>query len=448
MSNLFVLNGGAAIKPGLRGAMLNIPDPRKFFREAGINTGDVLVYDATLKQLDYDSISNVQFSHAGNEAQWPKEQPDVTIIRGSNYLTATLDLGHVIPLLKHLKGPIVPIGVGAQAGSYEKLTMPKASIEAWRIIASKCETLAVRGFYSAEVFNDIGIKNLRVIGCPSFYRGLQPSITLRKVDGPTARIGLTLNKYLSADYASSTVKTNRVQRALLEAVATRPDSRLYSQGEREESLACYTTGDEQAALIHHILKSFALEPTPELMALFGQRMAAHFDVDAWTDDVGKNVDCMFGFRLHGNVTALQQGIPAVFYTYDSRIRELASLFQVPAIDIDEFQPVDLNQAIAAADFNAFERAYKVNYGEYLRFLNENGLRHRLPPALPTDAAQTSAPNRVKLRFTEPQMYSWMLGELNHLAHSNEVLRTRAWNFEVKLRALKGEMGKENETSAA
>lgn len=80
------------------------------------------------------------------------------MIRGSNYLTATLDLGHLIPLLKKLRGSIVPVGVGAQAAKYGKLAIPSGSAEAWRIIASKCETIAVRGYYSAEIFNDLGIK--------------------------------------------------------------------------------------------------------------------------------------------------------------------------------------------------------------------------------------------------------------------------------------------------
>ncbi|MDN3719237.1 polysaccharide pyruvyl transferase family protein [Roseibium salinum] len=143
--------------------------PLVHVRARGINTGDVLVYDAMLKALDYDQVSNIQFAHAGDESLWPKQDYDATVIRGSNYLTESVDIGNVIPLLKKLKGPIVPVGVGAQAAKYKKLEMPKGSVEAWKIIADKCETIGVRGVYSAEVFNDIGIKNIRIIGCPSFF---------------------------------------------------------------------------------------------------------------------------------------------------------------------------------------------------------------------------------------------------------------------------------------
>jgi hypothetical protein len=435
MNKLFVLNGGAAIKPNRRGALLNIENPREFFQKFDINTGDVLVYDAMLKQLDYDTISNIQFSQVADENLWPKEEPDVTVVRGSNYLTSTVDIGHAVPLLKKLHGPIVPVGVGAQAASYEKLTIPKGSAEAWRIIASKCESIAVRGFYSAEIFNDLGIKNIRIIGCPSFYRSLASSITLRKID-PKARLGLTLNKYLSADYASSTIKTNRMQRMLLQLVAARKDSRFYSQGEREESLIAVSTAEERKPLIEKIMETFSLKGNEEVFSILNDRMSAHFDVDAWASDVGANVDCMVGFRLHGNVIALQQSIPAIFFTYDSRIRELASLFHVPSVDIDDFLPVDLDHLIEKADFSKFEAAYKINFQEYRAFLNENGLRHRLPDPIATSAIPSAFVNRVHHHPTREELYSWMLQEVNYLAEANEILRSRAWNLETRLREIK------------
>ncbi len=57
MKKLFVLNGGAAVKPGNKSAYLKFEDPLAAFNKGGINTGDVLVYDATLKALAYDDIT-------------------------------------------------------------------------------------------------------------------------------------------------------------------------------------------------------------------------------------------------------------------------------------------------------------------------------------------------------------------------------------------------------
>lgn len=434
MKKLFVLNGGAAVKPGNKSAFLKIDDPLSTFARGGINTGDVLVYDAMLKALAYDQITNVQFAHAADEKLWPTDDYDATVIRGSNYLTETVDIGNVIPLLKKLKGPIVPVGVGAQAAKYKKLEMPKGSIEAWKIIADKCETIGVRGVYSAEVFNDIGIKNIRIIGCPSFYRNLRPSIEIKPLDPASARVGLTLNKYLSADYASNATKTNRMQRALIEAVAKRPANRLYSQGEREETLAIFETGEAKQKHIRSILGKYNLEGDKDVEALMSERMQAFFDVDEWAADARDNVDVLVGFRLHGNVIGLHQGIPAVFFTYDSRIRELSTLFAIPSVEIEDYMPINLEKIFESADFSKVQHVYRLNYAEYHRFLTENGLNHVLakPVASPPEQPLVK-PNLVKIDQTTEEVTDWFRGEVDFMTGEIETLRSRAWNLELKLR---------------
>ncbi|MBQ0820655.1 MULTISPECIES: polysaccharide pyruvyl transferase family protein [Microvirga] len=438
MKRLFVLNGGAAVKPGNKAAYLKIEDPLVAFENRGINTGDVLVYDAMLKALNYDQITNLQFAHAANVELWPQEHCDATVIRGSNYLAENVDLGHVAPLLKKLPGPIVPIGVGAQTSVYKKLAIPRVTAEAWRIIADKCETIGVRGFYSAEVFNDLGIKNVRVIGCPSFYRSLLPSIDIKPIDPTNARVGLTLNKYLSADYATNATKTNRIQRALIGEVAKRASSRLYSQGEREETLAIYSSGKQKQDHVRSILSKFNLVGHSEAERLLSERMVAFFDVDQWANDAASHVDFMMGFRLHGNVIALHQGIPSVFFTYDSRIRELASLFAVPSIEVEDYMPVDLEALLEKADFSKFQHVYPLNYAEYYRFLTENRLSHVLAQPLIAPADNPlSVPNSIEIDHSTGDLIGWFRSEIDSMTSEIELLRSRAWNLEVKLRSSNG-----------
>src|SRR3546814_3654193 len=80
---------------------------------------------------------------------------------------------------------------------------------------------------------------------------------------------------------------------------------------------------EQEAL-KAILSKYSLSPDDASVVEFlRNRTKVFLDIDAWGRDVSE-VDFMIGFRLHGNVMALHQGIPAVFYTYDSRVREIRS----------------------------------------------------------------------------------------------------------------------------
>lgn len=423
MTRILVLNGGASVKPSHAGATLHVPDPVALFEKRGINAGDILVYDAIIKQLRFTALNAVSFGDAGNRALWPKEAPDATIIRGSNYLTARFDLTAALPLVQQLRGPIVAMGVGAQASTYCPLEIPKGSIAFWREVADKCVSIGVRGAYSAEIFHSMGIRNLRIIGCPSFYRSLLPELSIRKADPGAARLGLTLNRHLSGVYTSSRQKVVRLQRALVAAAARRPGSHVFSQGEREESLMPLVDPLRQADLLAEILRSLDLMQDSAAARLFSDAMSAHLDVDAWAEDVRERADFVIGFRLHGTAIALQQGIPGIYFTYDSRIREMASLYRVPSIEIEDFPPVELERIMAGADFTGFEQAYRENYAEYHRFLEENGLPHRLPAPVAAGRAGQAATESVRLplAFTDAERAAWYSGEWNALSTAYEIL---------------------------
>ncbi|MEI6159849.1 MAG: polysaccharide pyruvyl transferase family protein [Roseococcus sp.] len=423
MTELLVLNGSASVKPDFSGAAVRLADPLTVFQRRSINTGDTFVYDAIIKQLEFTSLHDIGFGDAGNTKLWPASQPDATVIRGSNYLSTELDLTEALPLVRHLKGPIVAMGLGAQAPFYKKIEIPSGSIAFWREVAGKCVSLGVRGAYTAEVLAGIGIHNVRVIGCPSFYRALRPELRIRRADPVQARLGLTLNRLLMGPYVSHRLKALRLQRALIAAAARRPGSHVFSQGEQEENLMPLVPPAQRAKALARILASFQLTEDGAAAMLFDQHMSAHLDVDDWAADVAARADFMIGFRLHGTAIALQQGIPGIYFTYDTRIREMAALFRVPSIEIEAFQPIDLPQMMAAAEFSNFEQAYRENYAEYRLFLEENGLRHRLPPAITPLRAQrpSTEPEQLPQAFSDATLAQWYRSEWEACAASNEML---------------------------
>ncbi|MBB3899480.1 polysaccharide pyruvyl transferase family protein [Roseococcus suduntuyensis] len=375
--HVFVLNAGASVRTGLAGAELRIPDPEAFFGARGINTGDLLVYDATLRHLAATKVTQLGFAAAGERKHWPKEQPDITIIRGSNYLMEGLEFGHVVPLLRHLTGPVVALGVGAQAASYRRLSLPEGSVAFWRLVAEKSASLGVRGEYSAEVLAALGIHNTRIIGCPSFYRSGAPTRPIRPVQARAGRLGLTLNRHLQGEYTPSQGLSQIAQRRLLAEVARRPGSRLYAQGEREEMLLALGAPTRRAERLREVLGLHGLADDPRVAQLLGRHMAAHIDIESWAEDLAAHVDVVLGLRLHGNVMALQQGIPAIPIVYDTRTREMADLFELPAIEMQLAGAMDLDVMLEGADFASFEAAYARNFTIYRAFLEENGLAHRL-----------------------------------------------------------------------
>ncbi|NYD84448.1 polysaccharide pyruvyl transferase family protein [Brucella intermedia] len=421
MKNVLILNGNGVItyRNGHPTVKMPFSDPVNYFRRNDINTGDLLVFDSILKQLDYDEFQNYQLNDKFDvsDSSPDEYQYDAAVLRGSNYITETIDLGYMVEKLKGIKSAIIPLGIGAQASNYKKLNLHKGTIEALHVIADKCQTLGVRGNYSAEVLDDIGIKNVRVIGCPSFYRSTLPRIRIKTTNyQPELSFGLTLNKYLWGDYTSNWIKSHRLQRSIILEYVRHKNAYLYSQGEKEESLSTLARGAEKDELIKKILGQFSLPITDENREFLAKKIYSPSVIDDWSDHVEKNIDFMIGFRLHGNVVALQQGIPAVYFTYDTRIRELTSLFGLPSIEIDEFRPVILSEIVDSARFEQFERLYEQNYRNYTAFLNENGLRHKMHSqpdpqsfTLPRDEVSS-----IRLSYDTERGAEWLRNEVDNL----------------------------------
>lgn len=385
--HVFVLNAGASPRPGLDGAELKIADPDAFLSTRGVNTGELLEYDNLLRHLKATRVTQMAFARAGHEQAWPREQPDVTVIRGSNYLLEGLDLGHALPLLRHLQGPVVAVGIGAQAASFRRLNLPEGSVAFWREVGSRATSLGVRGAYSAEVLEAIGVRNLRVIGCPGLYRSCQPELSLRPFRPRAARIGLTLNRMLHGPYTASPQLTLLAQQRILSAAARRPASRLYAQGEREEMLLLHGRAQGREAALSAILRAYGLEKDAEVAAFLQEGLVAHLDPAAWAEDLARHVDAVVGVRLQGNMLALQQGIPVVPLVHDTRTREIAELLALPAVEAQIAGTVEFDYLLEGAEFSGVAAAYSRGFKAYRDFLDENGLVHRLGgPALPESAA--------------------------------------------------------------
>lgn len=438
--NVLFLNGGAAVR-NHDDAYLQFVDPASFLKRGGINLGDVLVFDATLKLLDFERISNIQFQEdwSGRDLAAIGADFDVCVIRGSNYISEKQDLGYLVPLIEGLGLPVIALGIGAQAATYRTLDLHKGTIRFLQAVSERCDSIGARGEYSAEVLADNGVDNVTVTGCPSLFRGRKPSITIDKQPySQEMRIGLTLNKYLAGEYAEDQVKATRLQREFLVHAARHPNASLYSQGETDEFTLAVGLDDRRQAAVEAIMSKFGLDASAtDVVEMLTQRTKVFFDIDSWALDAS-DVDLMIGFRLHGNVMALHQGRPAVFCTYDSRVRELAELFHVPFLDVADFRPIDIQRTHDAADFSGFERAYRHQYGVLRDFLERNGLRHRLVEDAGERPAPESSAAPMATPHTTTDIGDWYLPELTWMSKEIVRLQNRAWTLSQKLAELQTE----------
>jgi hypothetical protein len=76
--------------------------------------------------------------------------------------------------------------------------------------------------------------------------------------------------------------------------------------------------------------------------------------------------------------ALQQQIPALWVTHDSRTIELASFLQLPSISPDEVKKFkNMQQLYELADYSKYNQIYPQLFANYVDFLDKNGIDHVL-----------------------------------------------------------------------
>ncbi|MFM2199379.1 MAG: hypothetical protein RLZZ505_2811 [Verrucomicrobiota bacterium] len=106
-------------------------------------------------------------------------------------------------------------------------------------------------------------------------------------------------------------------------------TRIFEQGSTLEFTISDRTADFNTRLIAAVqfLDRVGLkgELSPErLISLF----SSVSDLPEWLGKA-RDVDAMIGFRFHGNMVAMCQGIPCYYYTYDSRLNEFCNLYHLP-----------------------------------------------------------------------------------------------------------------------
>jgi hypothetical protein len=200
------------------------------------NIGDAFVYDSSLKLLNYDVLDVVKIVNpTPTDIDRYNAEFDYVFLRASNYIHPAMQWENAVAVLEKLKIPVVVFGIGAQAPTRGPLTLSDETKRVLRLIADHTASVGVRGAYTAEVLWNIGIKNVRIVGCPTAFRRNDPDL---RIDLPplstVRRVGVTLRREVSAAYAQEIERYLCLHRELVRDLASRFDVELMAQGEVEE----------------------------------------------------------------------------------------------------------------------------------------------------------------------------------------------------------------------
>ena len=166
------------------------------FIKVGGNPGNMLFLESMKEELDYSDIItlNTPVDNIPKDAS--------IVVPSSNFICKGGNSSFYekyIDFFNKIDNQITFCGLGAQ--STKTLNTPQKLVNAlhpiqkkfFKRMSEKATSIGVRGEFTAECLSLLGIHNVRVIGCPSFYKYLDGKYPI--IDQPSLRGGGTDDFY-------------------------------------------------------------------------------------------------------------------------------------------------------------------------------------------------------------------------------------------------------------
>lgn len=325
------------------------------------NTGNYFYEESLLRQL-----RNI---HVARSLEDLPARVETLVLSMSNFISSTTDLGYLYDELSARSvEQVVMIGAGAQAYEFgDRIALTEGTRRFLGFVAARSVSIGVRGHYTAEVLARLGIRNVDVIGCPSaFWKNGAPAFAWSELpEKPRLAVHSTPLGHF------------RDKVSALMAHGMRHDADYVLQSETWMMPLLGAGGDEDS-LDRGILYYAYPECDPiELRAWLKRKLVVFFDMERWLQQIA-NYDLVYGSRFHGNMAAIQAGVPALNMPFDTRTRELCEYLNLPTLQLKQFcKDVTPQQLRDLADFDLFCRTYPVKQRAYANFLERNGLIHCL-----------------------------------------------------------------------
>lgn len=332
---------------------------------AGANTGNLIFTEAMKEQLDY--CREIWINQAALKGV---ENPSV-VIPSANFIIQGGDslMQAIIRFLDQTDCPVTMAGLGAQAGENEKpkelvKKLSETQVRAFKMISERAVTVGVRGEFSAECLNLLGIRNVRIIGCPSFY--FRKDKRSHKLKIPSlARTQVTITP---GSKFESILKMGK-----------QLDSYWLMQMENELPQIGIDGKEWDSQWDQVIQNSYPSSgfASKEIWDYMQQKAVIFFEKSKWDAFYEeKDITFAYGSRFHGNMAAFRNGVPALWIVHDVRTTELTNTLHLPSISYERFAKLRYaEEMLEYCDYREYEKHFGDMYEGYIGFLKENNLRY-------------------------------------------------------------------------
>lgn len=258
--------------------------------------------------------------------------------------------------------PIFVLGLGIQARNQEELNLIKYKhgdlIKQYvDVIYRSGGRISTRGYITKEFLETLTGVNVDALGCPSLYQNGR-NLKVEKKIVSKGEFKYTLNGH-SEDF-----KRKEYQRIFSEYI----DNGWYIDQDEYMPLLLGNRENMEAFLENPIM--IARYYSYYLLENFWTKgkMDIFWNIYDWSAFLLKHhIDFSFGSRIHGNIIAILNGIPACVYAKDLRTREIAEYYDIPIFD-SIIKKKDLFDIYNEIDYDNFNNNFGLRYDKFSNYL--------------------------------------------------------------------------------
>lgn len=361
----------------LWGALPVLPSGESFeisYKRSGNNLGNTLIGNGVASMLQgYDYIFRSQLQSPAHA----QEVCSRIVIPAANFLWKSFDFGYMAEFIESTDLPVTMLGLGAQTHDRSEISeIHPNTLRLVKVVAERSPSIGVRGFYTAEVLAAHGVTNVEVLGCPSLYTlGRPPSVIMPCNSGADKRISVNFSRRVSS-HSFSQSSLRKIENQVLR-IAIDCESQFIIQDEIEE--ACISAGNASVDQVKAVTDYFSDVDSADVVSYFHRHSKYFSSYADWSESISR-CGLSIGSRLHGNLVALLNGVPALTIVHDSRTLEMCALAGIPFLNILEYADLSADDILSMTSeltYVNFESNMRYLYGKMIDFLSIHGLNHRL-----------------------------------------------------------------------
>ncbi|MFF5722630.1 polysaccharide pyruvyl transferase family protein [[Kitasatospora] papulosa] len=394
------------------------------------NAGNLIFSDAAHKLL---TTSRAEVFSNGirtdpSAADRINEEFDAFVVPLANAFRPTFErpLKRMTQLIKKLRIPVVVLGVGAQADlnyNADRLKPMEPTVREFVTeVLNRSASIGVRGEFTEQYLNNMGFKDVEVIGCPSMFMHGETFTVEKRAESLTAESRISVNGSHSA------VRSHGLDAIIRLAHERYPHLRFVGQNLLEAQLLHWRETSNP-------IGAQTSMPTHPSHPMYREgKVRLYVDPATWIEEL-RAFDFSFGSRIHGNIAALLAGVPSTVLCSDSRTLELCRYFGIPHRKISETpKNIDPAELYAAADFGELVNGHKERFLRFTGFMEKNGLENTFHhgdsgKAFDAQLSKLALPPAVRpWTDTDPDAlssrFSFMQSRLEELAAQNVQLRSQ------------------------